>query len=135
MALRDALRASLEDIPDGIAVGLIDLSTGTLISHYSQTELPQEFLNVATSAVSELIEAPIIRALNRIWESDPGDQDIAEEGFSELLLFGNKYTILIKRFENLDHVAGIYVVRKETPPGVILMHVRANASELKKHTA
>lgn len=133
MTLSKALEASLTQLPGGLAAGFVDLSTGTLASYYSKKDLPQEFMNVVSTAVCELINAPIVRILNEIWDQDSDEEIAANKPFGEILLFGHDHTVLIKKIEDLNNAAMIYVAHKDTPAGVILMHVRSSIREIKKH--
>src|SRR5262245_48324013 len=126
MTLRNTLQASLESVPDGIAVGYLDLTTGSLISLASKNEKPQEILNVIASAATELFEAPLFKVLDKIWSDSFAKRDLDDNAFGEILLLGNEYTTLLKRCEKHANHAVIYVTKKNTPPGVLLMQVRSN---------
>lgn len=125
MTLHDALQESLHKMPHGIAAGYVDLTTGSLLALCANEKKPQEFLNVMTSAVTELFEAPLFRALDKIWSENFVAEDLEKEAFGEILLFGQEYMTLLKRCENAAH-AVIYVTKIDTPPGFLLMQVRSN---------
>jgi hypothetical protein len=126
MTLRDALQESLESVPDGIAVGYIDLATSSLIGLAAREERPQEFLNVIATAVTEMFEAPLFRVLNKIWSMEFSEEALQADAFSEILLMGSDYTTLLKRCEKNPRHAVIYVTRKDAPPGILMMQVRSN---------
>jgi hypothetical protein len=126
MTLRNTLQDSLESVPDGIAVGYIDLATGSLISLAAREERPQEFLNVIARAVTEMFEAPLFRVLDKIWAQDFSEEALQADAFTEILLIGTDYTTLLKRCEKNPRHAVIYVTRKNAPPGVLMMQVRSN---------
>lgn len=126
MSLHDTLQESLESVPDGVAVGYLDLATGSLLSIAAREQKPQEFLNVIAAAVTELFEAPLFKALDKIWSADFTEKALEEQAFKEILLLGNEYTTVLKRCENNAHHAVIYVTKRQAPPGVLLMQVRSN---------
>ena len=125
MSLQTRLQESLETVPDGVAVGYLDLKTGSLLSIAARDERPQEFLNVIAAAVTELFEAPLFKALDKIWSADFSETELEDPAFTEILLLGNEYTTVLKRCKNNAHHAVIYVTRKQAPPGVLLMQVRS----------
>jgi hypothetical protein len=126
MSLHNTLQESLESVPDGVAVGYLDLTTGSLLSIAAREERPQEYLNVIAAAVTELFEAPLLKALDKVWAADFNEKSLEEQGFKEILLLGNEYTTVLKRCENNVNHAVIYVTKKQAPPGVLLMQVRSN---------
>ena|SRR5688572_15764260 len=126
MSLHNTLQESLESVPDGVAVGYLDLTTGSLLSIAAREERPQEYLNVIAAAVTELFEAPLLKALDKVWAADFNEKSLEEQGFKEILLLGNEYTTVLKRCENNANHAVIYVTKKQAPPGVLLMQVRSN---------
>jgi hypothetical protein len=124
MTLQDTLRETLKAVPDGVAAGYVDLTTGALLGISATEKKPQEFLNAMASAVAELFEAPLFKMIDKIWSDDLTEEDLGKDGFGEILLFGKEYTTLLKRCEKHERHAVIYVSRKETPPGILLMGVR-----------
>lgn len=126
MTLRDTLQASLDSVPDGVAVGYIDLTTGSLLSLASREERPQEFLNVIARAVTEMFEAPLFKVLNKIWSVEFSEEALQADAFTEILLMGSDYTTLLKRCEKNPRHAVIYVTHKNAPPGILMMQVRSD---------
>jgi hypothetical protein len=124
MSLHATLQQSLKTVPDGVAAGYVDLNTGTLLGIFAAEGRPQEFLNVMASAVTELFEAPLFKMIDKIWSGQLTEEDLAKDGFGEILLFGKEYTTLLKRCQKHDRHAVIYVSRQQTPPGILLMEVR-----------
>jgi hypothetical protein len=124
MTLHDTLKESLQSVPNGVAAGYVDLATGALLSISATEKKPQEFLNAMASAVAELFEAPLFKMIDKIWSDELTEEDLNKDGFGEILLFGKDYTTLLKRCEKRERHAVIYVSRKETPPGILLMEVR-----------
>ena len=65
MTLQMTLEQSLKTVPDGVAAGYVDLSTGALLSIFAPEQKPQEFLNAMASAVTELFEAPLFKMIDK----------------------------------------------------------------------
>jgi hypothetical protein len=111
-------------VPGGVAAGYVDLATGTLLALSAREERPQEFLNAMAAAVTELLEAPLFRVIDKIWSRQLSEESLTRDGFGEILLFGSEYTAMVKRCEAHEQHAVIYVAAKDTPPGILLMQVR-----------
>lgn len=123
-SLHAILQQSLRSVPEGVAAGYVDLTTGTLLGIYAPEERPQEFLNAMAAAVTELLEAPLFRVIDKIWSKQVSEDRLSEDGFGEILLFGSEYTSMVKRCEKHTQHAVIFVSGKDTPPGILLMNVR-----------
>lgn len=126
MALNDALQKSLYEVPDGVAAGYVDLRTGSLLGIYCVEEKPQEILNIIVTAVAELFEAPLFKIFDNIWSPKLSKEAFDQEAFSEILLLGSEYITLLKRCNQKPQHVVVYVARKTTPPGIVLMQVRNN---------
>ena len=126
MALSDALEKSLDDVPEGVAAGYLDLKTGEILGFSAIEDKPQEFLNVVATAVSELFEAPLFKIFENMRTKNTIEEDFGENSFSEILLLGTKYITMLKRCDESPQHAVVYVAQKSTPPGILLMQVRNN---------
>jgi hypothetical protein len=72
--LDDVLQNAMSAIPNCIALGAVDLTTGVLLAMQSQEERSQEMLNVVTTTITELFEAPLLQAFSEVYapEADAG---------------------------------------------------------------
>lgn len=124
MTLNDALNNSLNEVPNGVASGYIDLKTGSLLGVSAIENKPQEILNVIATAVTELFESPLFKIFDNIWSENLSTDDFEHDKFSEILFLGSEYITLLKRCNKNPQHAVMYVAQKTTPPGVLIMQVR-----------
>ena len=119
--LDDALRTAMYEIPNCVAVGAVDLTSGTLLSIQAEEERSQEMLNIMSTTVTELFEAPLLQAFAEIYAGEAGQGPGAGKQFSELLLLNNLHNYLLLRGRKRSELAVIVITRKETPVGLLMM--------------
>lgn len=122
--LDDALQHAVLDIPNCIAIGAVDLTSGTLLALQSEQERPQEMLNVLTATITEMFEAPLLQAFAEIYA--PAADDAARSNqFTELLLLNNHHNYLLLRGRKRQELAVIVITKKDTPAGLLMMKALA----------
>jgi hypothetical protein len=119
--LDEALRNAMSEIPNCVAMGAVDLSSGTMLAVEAVEQRSQEMLNVMTSAVTELFEAPLLQAFSEIYAPSPGEAPNSGKQFTELLLLNNFHHYLLLRGRKRTHLAVIVITTKETPVGLLMM--------------
>ena len=119
--LDEALRKAISDIPNCVAMGAVDLTSGTLLAVQSDEERSQEMLNVMTSTVTELFEAPLLQAFSEIYSPHSDEGATAGTQFTELLLLNNYHNYLLLRGRKRRQLAVIVITKKDTPVGLLMM--------------
>lgn len=116
-----ALRNAIADIPSCIAVGAVDLTSGTLLGLQSEQERSQEMLNILTATITEMFEAPLLQAFSEIYAPNPAESPSQTTQFTELLLLNNHHNYLLLRGRKRQDLAVIVITKKETPVGLLMM--------------
>jgi hypothetical protein len=119
--LDEALRNAMSTIPSCIALGAVDLASGTLLAIEADEARSQEMLNVMTSAITELFEAPLLQAFSEIYASKSETSPSPGRQFTELLLLNTYHSYLLLRGREKSHLAVIVIAKKETPVGLLMM--------------
>lgn len=123
--LDDTLQNAKSQILGCIAIGAVDLATGTLLSIHSEEDRSQEMLNIMTSTVSELFEAPLLRAFSEIYTPKMNEEFDQEKQFTELLLMNKYHNYLLLRGRERTQLAVIVIASKDTPVGILIMKALA----------
>jgi hypothetical protein len=123
--LDEALRKTMSEIPNCIAVGAVDLTSATLLAIQAEEERSQEMLNIVTATVTELFEAPLLQAFSEIYSSDPDASTPPDRQFSELLLLNSRHNYLLLRGRTHPQLAVIVITTKDTPVGLLMMKALA----------
>jgi hypothetical protein len=122
--LDEALKNTMSEIPNCIAVGAVDLTTGTLLAIQAEQERSQEMLNVMTTTITELFEAPLLQAFSEIYAPD-SDNSGGSRQFTELLLMNAHHNYLLLRGRRRPECAIVVITRKETSAGMLMMKAMA----------
>jgi hypothetical protein len=124
--LDQALRNAMSQVPNCIAVGAVDLNSGTLLAIEAEQERSQEMLNIMTATITELFEAPLLQAFSEIYAGN------GEEGstgnprpFTELLLMNAHHNYLLLRGRKRQNLAVAVITRKDTSAGLLMMKAMA----------
>ena len=115
----------MSDIPNCIAVGAVDLTSGTLLALQAQEERPQEMINVMTATIAELFEAPLLQAFSEIYAASPDESPSRGTQFSEILLLNSHHSYLLLRGRKRQEFAVVVITKKDTPAGLLMMKALA----------
>lgn len=130
--LDEALRNAILDIPNCIAMGAVDLTSGTLLALHSEQERSQEMLNILTTTITEMFEAPLLQAFSEIYAPNPDESPARETQFTELLLLNNHNNFLLLRGRKRPDLAVIVITKKDTPAGLLMMKAIAAMANIEK---
>jgi hypothetical protein len=123
--LDEALQNAVLDIPSCIAIGAVDLTSGTLLALQSEQERPQEMLNILTATITEMFEAPLLQAFAEIYAPSTDESAARANQFTELLLLNNHHNYLLLRGRKRPELAIIVITKKDTPAGLLMMKALA----------
>ena len=119
--LDELIQNVMAEIPHCVALGVVDLSSGTLLALQASQDKSQEMLNLVTAAIAELFEAPLMKAFAEIYAADDSGAPPADAQFTELLLLNNYHHYLLLRGRKRPQVAVIIIADKATPSGLLMM--------------
>lgn len=123
--LDEALRKTMSEIPNCIAVGAVDLTSATLLAIQAEEERSQEMLNIVTATVTELFEAPLLQAFSEVYSPQAEAGAAPERQFSEVLLLNSRHNYLLLRGRTHHQLAVIVITTKDTPVGLLMMKALA----------
>lgn len=77
MSLDKALRAAQQAVPECLAVGYVDMSTGMLLGVSTLDSHPKEVLDLVAAATADLFQGPNVSSIEQIFRRRRGH---AEDG-------------------------------------------------------
>jgi hypothetical protein len=119
--LDELIQSVMAEIPNCVAFGIVDLSSGTLLAIQAAQDKPQEMLNLVTAAIAELFDAPLMQAFAQIYAGDDRQAASSDAQFTELLLLNNHHNYLLLRGRQRPNIAVIVITDKATPSGLLMM--------------
>ncbi|GLW44756.1 hypothetical protein Stsp02_04180 [Streptomyces sp. NBRC 14336] len=120
MGLVKALR---NDAPDCVASGVVDMSTGMLLSYETVDNHPPEVLDLLAGATLDLFQGRTVVMIEDIFKERRGiDSD--QHFFQEILVNSENLTHLFIRMSEQQDVVAVVVCRKSVNVGMLFAQVR-----------
>ncbi|MPY61367.1 hypothetical protein [Streptomyces spongiae] len=120
MSLVKALRS---DTPDCVASGVVDMSTGMLLSYETVESHPPEVLDLLAGATLDLFQGRTVVMIEDVFKERRGvtsDQHF----FQEVLVNSENLTHLFIRMNDQQDVVAVVVCRKSVNVGMLFAQAR-----------
>lgn len=123
-ALENALARSIREIPECVAGGYVDMSTGMLLAVKTVDSHPREVLDLVAAATADLFQGSNVSAIERMFKKARGLKDDGHHYFQEMIVFSdNLLHIFLRGKKHPDHIA-VFVSRKTVNIGMMLAKSR-----------
>jgi hypothetical protein len=94
MSLDNAIQQALNSIPECVAGGYVDMSTGMLLGVKTVDSHPAEVLDLVAAATADLFQGPTVISIEKMFRKSRGQAESNSHYFQEIMVFS----------ENLLHV-------------------------------
>ncbi|MEV8518770.1 hypothetical protein ABZR86_03120 [Dyella marensis] len=126
MSLDKALSAAQTDVPECVAVGYVDMSSGFLLGVKTVDSHPGEILDLVAAATGDLFQGKNVTEIERLFDQSRGITNRAAGAhyFNEIVVFStNLIHVFIRSKKNPSHVA-VFVARVAANIGMVLTRSR-----------
>ncbi|MFJ9864473.1 hypothetical protein [Streptomyces sp. NPDC101165] len=120
MSLVKTLRSNA---PDCVAAGVVDMSTGMLLSYETVDNHPPEVLDLLAGATLDLFQGRTVVMIEDIFKERRGVSDDSHF-FQEILVNSDNLTHLFVRMNEQQDVVAVVVCRKSVNVGMLLAQAR-----------
>lgn len=127
--LDNALEAALASIPECMAAGFIDLSSGMLLGIRSVDSQPYTVLELLAAATGDLFQSAGIRAIEGLFKEARGQARDERHYFQEIVASSDNVIHLFLRATQQDYAA-CFVCRKSVNLGMALTRARGSVGAL-----
>lgn len=124
----DAVRQFRSQVPECIASGLVDMSTGMLLAVDTLDDHPSEVLDLLAAATFDLFQGRNVVMIEDIFKARRGVQD-DRHYFQEILVHSDNMVHVFLRSTNQDIVA-VVVCRKMANTGMLFAQARLIMKQL-----
>lgn len=122
--LDNALQQSISTIPECVAGGYVDLSSGMLLGIKTVDSHPDEVLELLAAATADLFQGPNVVSIENMFKKARGVAMDDHHYFQEMIVNSdNLIHIFIRGKSNQDHVV-TFVCRKSANLGMVLTKAR-----------
>lgn len=124
MALENSLQKAITSVPECVAAGYVDMSTGMLLGVKTVDSHPQEVLDLVAAATADLFQGTNVVAIEGLFKKSRGLKDDGVHYFHEIIVFSENLIHVFQRCKrNTDH-ATVYVCRKSANIGMVISKTR-----------
>ncbi|MEU0673208.1 hypothetical protein ABZ330_09965 [Streptomyces sp. NPDC006172] len=125
MGLVKSLRT---DAPDCLASGVVDMSTGMLLSYETVDNHPPEVLDLLAGATLDLFQGRTVVMIEDVFKERRGSSS-DNHFFQEILVNSENLTHLFVRMNEQQDVVAVVVCRKSVNVGMLFAQVRRVVKE------
>lgn len=125
MSLQQTLNDTVSSVPDCLAAGYVDLSTGMLLGIKTVDSHPQQVIDLLAAATGDLFQGPTVVSIEKIFKQSRGiDPDNEEHYFEEIIVMSKNLIHVFVRSKNGQQVL-VTVCRPTANMGMVLTKTRA----------
>lgn len=125
MSLEKSLSTAQGQVPECVAAGYVDMSTGMLLGIRTTDSHPSEVIELVAAATADMFQGPSVTAIERLFKRARGiGEENTERYFQEILVFSkNLIHVFVRCKKHTDH-AVVFVCRANANVGMVLAKVR-----------
>ncbi len=124
-SLDDALQRAMTSVPDCVAAGFVDLSSGMILSIKTVDSHPSEVFDFLAAATADLFQGPNVVAIEAIFKKARGlPENVELHYFQEIIVNSDNLIHVFIRGKKQQQVV-CYVCRKGANLGMVLTKARA----------
>jgi len=127
--LTGALQTAISAIPECLAAGYIDLSSGMLLGIKSVDSQPTEVVELLAAATADLFQGSNVVTIEKIFKKARGLSDDGHHYFQEFIINSDNLIHVFIRGKNEEQVA-CFVCRKSANLGMALTKARGSMPAL-----
>ena len=129
MSLDNALQKAVTAIPECVASGYVDLSSGMLLGIKSVDSHPSQVIELLAAATSDLFQGPSVQAIEKLFRSARGVPENGQHYFQEIIVNSDNLIHVFLRGKKQEQVA-TFVCRKGANLGMVLTKARTAMVEI-----
>ena len=125
-----SLQKAVTGIPDCVAAGFVDLSSGMVLSIKTVDSHPAEVFELLAAATADLFQGPNVSAIEKVFRKARGvPENNTHHFFQEIIVNSENLIHVFLRSKRQEQVA-CFVCRKGANLGMVLTKARSSMPEL-----
>ncbi len=132
MSLDTVLSKVQQEVPECVAVGYVDMSTGMLLGVKTLDSHPQEVLDLVAAATADLFQGKSVTAIEKMFRKSRGQPEDARHYFNEIIVFSENLLHTFLRSKRSANQAVVFVCRATANIGMVLSKSRVALLEVEK---
>ena len=128
--LDDTLQRALTSIPECVAAGFVDLSSGMVLSIKTVDSHPSEVFDMLAAATADLFQGPNVVAIEKVFKKSRGlPENVEQHYFQEVIVNSANLIHVFLRGKRQQQVV-CFVCRKGANLGMVLTKARLAMPEV-----
>ena len=129
-ALDSSLQSAMNQIPECVAAGYVDMATGMPLSVKTVDSNPQEVSHLVSGATADLFQGADVSSIEDMFKKACGLKDDDRHYFQEIVVFSdNLLHMFLRCKKNANHVL-VFVSRKSANVGMVIAKSRLALSSV-----
>ena len=116
----------MTEVPECIAIGYVDMSSGMLLGVKTVDSHPSEVLDLVAAATADLFQGSNVTAIEKMFKKARGLKDDGHHYFQEIVVYSDNLLHLFMRGKTHTEHATVIVCRKSANVGMVLAKARMN---------
>lgn len=130
MSLDQALQKAVGEIPECVAAGYVDLTTGMLLSVKTVDSHPAEIMDILAAATADLFQGTNVALIESLFKKARGIKNDEHHYFQEMMILSDNLLHIFARMKtNEEHVV-CFVCRKSVNLGMALTKARSSMPQI-----
>ena len=129
MSLENAIAELTQQVPDCVACGVVDISTGMLLAIKTTDSHPQEVLDLVAAATGDLFQGANVVAIENMFKQVRGVSD-THHYFQEIIVNSENLLHIFQRGKRNDDLVLVTVCRISANLGMALSKARRGLSAI-----
>lgn len=130
MSLDNAMQKAITSIPECVAGGFIDLSSGMLLAVKTVDSHPGEVMDLLAAATTDLFQGSNVQSIEHIFKKARGLPMDGHHYFQEIIVNSDNLVHIFLRGKTNESLVACFVCRRSTNLGMALTKARMSMPEL-----
>jgi hypothetical protein len=123
--LDQTIASCVTTVPECLAAGLVDISSGMLLGVKTVDSHPQEILSMVAAATGDLFAGTNVVAIEKMFKKSRGVPDDGHHYFQEIIVNSDNLIHVFMRGKKYPDYVAVFVCRKTANLGMALTKARA----------
>ncbi len=124
MNLEAAISQAQKNIPECVATGVVDLTTGMLLAVKTVDSHPREVLDLVAAATGEIFQGPNVTSIEKLFKKSRGVKDDGHHYFQEILVMSDNLLHVFQRCKRSEETVFVVVCKASANLGMALSKSR-----------
>ncbi len=124
MSLDTQISKVISSVPECVAAGVVDMSTGMLLGVKTVDSHPQEVLDLVAAATGDLFQGDNVTTIEKMFKRGRGVPDDGHHYFREIIVFSDNLLHIFQRGNRNQNLVLVSVCRKNANLGMALVKAR-----------